>query len=444
MLSNTFCSSPWIHLRVLPNGNYNTCRWAANKNVSQNINQISLQEFYNGSEMSELRSELLDGKTPSICASCQYEDKHNKLSGRRKQLLKSAVTEADFDLKMRASPHYKHFKYSWENAGKSDYYPVDLQIDLGNICNSACIMCSPMYSSRLEKDYIKLNSLADDLFEFPVNSQSWTKNPELIDKFVEEIGQIPKLNYIHFLGGETLYDAAFYAICDKLIEKNLAKDIIVGTTTNATIYNEKIETYIKSFRQFHLGISIESVTNLNDYIRYPSKIESVLEIINKFSTLRKDNRLFLSLRITPNIFTIYEFDKLARYMIEYNISAESCNILNRPSVLRMELMPDDIRQETVERLKAVIDEYNLIKNSNLVNTRSNKTVDQNIANTIIEYYDFILNYSIPDNAEQERKNLIRFLNSFEHLRNNRIIDYAPRYTEFLRNYGYGDKKQATD
>jgi MoaA/NifB/PqqE/SkfB family radical SAM enzyme len=444
MLSNTFCSSPWIHLRVLPNGNYNTCRWAANKNVSQNIKQISLHEFYNGTDMSELRNELLDGKTPSICTSCQYEDKHGKLSGRRKQLLKSAVTETDFDLKMRASPHYKHFKYSWENAGKSDYHPVDLQIDLGNICNSACIMCSPMYSSRLESDYDKLSLLADDLFENPTHNKSWTRNPELIDKFVEEIGQIPNLNYIHFLGGETLYDAAFYKICDKLIEKNLAKDIIVGTTTNATIYNEKIETYIKSFRQFHLGISIESVTNLNDYIRYPSKIESVLDIINKFSTLRKDNRLFLSLRITPNIFTIYEFDKLARYMIEYNISAESCNILNRPSVLRMELMPNDIRQETVERLKAVINEYKLTKNSNLINTRSNKTVDQNIANTIIEYYDFILNYSIPDNAEKERKNLIRFLNSFEHLRNNRITDYAPRYTEFLRNYGYGDKKQATD
>ena len=440
MLSKTFCSSPWIHLRVLNNGNYNTCRWAANKTISKNIKEISLQEFYNGSEMSELRSELLAGKTPTICSSCQYEDKHGKLSGRHKQLLKSAVTEVDFDLKMRSSPHYKHFKYSWENLGKSDYNPVDLQIDLGNICNSACIMCSPMYSSRLEKDYTKLNVLADDLFEKPTYNQSWTRNPELIDKFVDELGQIPKLNYIHFLGGETLYDAAFYKICDKLIEKNLAKDIIVGTTTNGTIYNEKIETYIKNFRQFHLGISIESVTNLNDYIRYPSEIESVLDIINKFSALRKNNRLFLSLRITPNIFTIHEFDKLARYMIEYNISAESCNILNRPSVLRMELMPDDIRQETIARLKLVIDEYNLTKDSKLINMRSNETVDQNIANTIIEYYDFVANYNIPDNVEQDRKNLIRFLNSFEHLRSNRITDYAPRYTEFLKSYGYGDTK----
>ena len=59
---------------------------------------------------------------------------------------------------------------------------------------------------------------------------------------------------------------------NKLIEKDLAKYIIVGTTTNATIYSDELVNVIKSFKEFHLGVSIETVTDLNDYVRYPSKI----------------------------------------------------------------------------------------------------------------------------------------------------------------------------
>jgi sulfatase maturation enzyme AslB (radical SAM superfamily) len=314
--------------------------------------------------------------------------------------------------------------------------PVDLQIELGNTCNSACIMCVPEASSRLEQEYHKLHKINSSLFVKPKTYKSWTKDENLVKKFVQEIISIPKLRYIHFLGGETLYDESFYTICDQLVAHGIAKDIIVGTTTNGTIFNNRIQKFIENFKQFHLGISIESVTPLNDYVRWPGKIDSILPNIDKFLQLREANPgLFISLRITPNVFSIYDIDKLFVYMIENHVIAESCNILNNPQHLRMELMPNDIRNEVKEKLEKLIDYYEL-KKENIANIRRKDKIDQVTANVILDYYQFVSNYDVPDDVENLRRNLIDFIKSFEYLRDNSILDYAPRYEKFLRNYGY--------
>lgn len=392
-------------------------------------------EFYNSEIMRTLRLDLLNGQQPSGCQSCYYEESFGKLSGRKRQLLKSVVNVSDFELNMRASPHYDMFKHSYENNGNSTYMPVDLQIDLGNICNSACIMCKPHQSSKLFLDYKKLNKLNPSMFAAPEKYTSWTEDDELVDRFVDQMAELPNIGYIHFLGGETLYDRAFFKICDRLIETKLAANVIIGTTTNGTVYNEKIERYAKEFKQFHLGISIETVNSLNDYIRYPGKIDQILDNIAKFKDLRQHSNLIMSLRITPNIFTISEFDLMAEYMIENDIIAESCNILARPSVLRMELLPNDIKQETIEKLERVVEKYNLQK-QDIVNVRNPNISQRVISDVVLDYVNFLKNMKAPDDVEQERHRLVSFIKTFEQLRQNKITDYAPRYQDFLRTYGY--------
>jgi sulfatase maturation enzyme AslB (radical SAM superfamily) len=387
-------------------------------------------QFYNSDEMRTLRTQFLNGEKPKECAECYYQDAHDKLSGRIKQLNKSGIIQDHFDLSLFSSPHYKHFKYTQEHQGKSDYYPVDLQIDLGNTCNSACIMCHPSASSRLQQDYKKLHKI-NTMFENPRDFMPWVRDSNRVEQIAAELEQIPNIRYIHFLGGETLYDETFYTLCERLIEQGLSKNIIVGTTTNGTIYDHRIERLISEFKEFHLGISIESVTELNDYIRYPSKIGQVKDNIKKFLTLREQTNLHLALRITPNIFTVYELDQVFDFMIEHSITAESCNILSRPEQLKMELLPDDIRNEVIEKLSRFT-----VKQTNDVNIRRPDLTGTVIGNVIAEYQTFLQDYAVPENADESRFKLVEFLKAFETLRNNSIIDYAPRYTEFLRHYGY--------
>jgi sulfatase maturation enzyme AslB (radical SAM superfamily) len=436
MLKDTFCSSPWFHIRLTYNGDFIPCRWSAQTKTKHNLRNTNILQFYNSEQMRSLRTKLLNGEQPTECSTCYYEDSFNKLNGRQRQLLKSAINVNDFDRTIRSSPHYNLFVESNNNQGQSSYHPVDLQIDLGNLCNSSCIMCYPVASSRLTADYQKLNLVDSRLFPKPNNFTSWTRDPEMVNQFVNELSTFPSIRYIHFLGGETLYDESFYTICERLIEAGLSKNIIVGTTTNGTIYNQRLERIINEFAEFHLGISIESVTKLNDYIRYPSSIGEVLGNIDKFLALRNQaSQLKLQLRITPNIFSISEIDQVFRYMIEKNITAESCNILQDPPHLKMELMPWDIRDTIQSKLKELIKEYDLTK-SGIKNVRRSDLISKSIADLIVDYSTFIETYTVPDDCEELRKDLVQFLKAFESIRGNSILDYAPDYEKFLRSYGY--------
>lgn len=435
MLKKTFCSSPWFHVRLTYDGSFEKCRWAKNPEHTANIKNMSLLEYYDGEEMSRFRTQFLNGEAPRECETCYYQEEFGKLSGRQKQLLKSAIRTDDFTPSLMGSPHYTDFMYSHLAGGSVSRDPSDLQVDLGSLCNSACIMCEPRASSRLAQDYTKL-SKHSTLFIKPEPYKAWVDDQAAMDSFLSDLTTILTPRYIHLLGGETLYNQAFYKICDTLINARRSQNIIMGTTTNGTIYNEEIERIIPNFKEFHLGISIESVTPLNDYVRYPSDIKSILNNINRFLKLRDCYpSLYLTLRITPNLFTVYEIDQLFEYMIKNKITAEACNILYHPECLRMELMPADIRQETIEKLETLVSKYSLVRH-NIANIRNSHLINQVTADTVLEYLNFLKNYKEPENKSELHKQLVEFLKSFESIRNNCILDYVPRYKDFLRNIGY--------
>lgn len=436
-LRDNFCSSPWFHLRIDPTGNYLPCRWDFSGTAStHNVNNTSLTEYLNSDIMCQLRADLLQGTSPQTCRSCKYEDQNNKVSGRQRQLLKSGILETNFNKTFCSSPHWNNFEYSNNNQGLTLNEPVDLQIDLGNTCNSACIMCPPRYSSRATDDYHKLHKIAPEQFKEPIKQTNWTDDTKLVDKFIDELKNLKSIKYIHFLGGETFYIKSFYDICNRLIDAGMSKDIIMGTTTNCTVYDDRIEHIIRNFKQVHLGISIESVTNLNDYIRWPSKIDQCLANIKKFLDLREPG-LQISLRITPNIFSAWHLDSLFKFMIDNHVIAESCNILTDPACLRMELLPDDIRQEIIAKIDQVIAEHRLVDPVDIIiNRRREDLVDPVISSVIFEYRNFLLNYVEPSDIENQRQDLIKFLKAYEQVHNNNILDYLPNYEEFLRSYGY--------
>jgi len=437
MLKNTFCSSPWFHIGINPQGNYIPCRWDFSGTISEhNISNTSLTEYINSSLMKQFRLDLLDGKSVDTCKSCYYEDKNNKVSGRQRQLLKSAITVEIFDKSFCASPQYSDFEYSYNNQGKTQRQPIDLQLDLGSTCNSSCIMCGPIYSTKLANDYIKLHQIEPTLFEQPTILKNWSDDQKLVDKLVDELGNLP-IRYVHFLGGETLYLKSFYNICNRLIEQGTNKTVSLGTTTNCTVYSQELAKIITEFSNVHLGLSIESFHRINDYVRYPSTIDQCRSNIDKFLDLRAKTNLHLALRITPNILTIFHIDTVFRFMLDNQITAESCNILQEPSCLRIELLPQELADQILEKINDIISEYDLKENTEtIINRRNEQLIDPIIRDVIFEYKHFLETYKQPENVEEERYNLVKFLKAFESLRSNTILDYLPEYEEFLRQYNY--------
>jgi hypothetical protein len=442
LLRDNFCSSPWFHIRIDPAGNYLPCRWGdqweALANPTQcNINNTILSEYMNSDQMSQLRLQLLNGEVPKICKSCKYEEQHNKVNGRQRQLLKSAINLNTFEKSICASPHYTLFEHSLNNQGHTDYLPTDLQIDLGTTCNGACIMCSPKYSSKLAADYVKLNQIDPRLFVEVPSVKNWTDDPVLIERFINDISEIKNLKYIHFIGGETLYLKSFYTICNKLIELDLAKNISMGTTTNCSIYSDELEYIIKKFNHVHIGLSVECIHKLNDYVRWPAEIDTVVSNLEKFIALREQTGIHLSLRITPNVFTVFHLDTIFEFMIKHQITAESCDILREPTCLKIELLPKELAEIILTKINTIISKYQLIKSDQvIINRRSDSLVSPVISDVIFEYQRLLETYQAPTNVEEERHNLVKFVKAFESLRNNTILSYLPEYEEFLRSYGY--------
>jgi MoaA/NifB/PqqE/SkfB family radical SAM enzyme len=440
-MKNSFCPSPWFHNEVMNDGAFKECRWGKAQynpqtiNKQENISTMSLMQFHNSESMRQLRLDFLAGKKPDICVECYYQDSMGKLSPRKRQLLKAGILIDDFDLTMRASPMWDDFQYSADNAGATLMRPVDLQIDLGNVCNSACVMCSPAFSSKLVPEYKKLIKIEPEIFSFTPVARNWDLDPVNVKNLIDEMLDTDNIRYIHLLGGEPLFNETFYTICNALISAGKAKDIIMGTTTNGTLYDARIENVIKEFKEFHLGLSIETVTPMNDYFRYPGKIADIIGNVHRFLDLREHSNLQISLRITPNLFTAYDFDSLFDFMVENRVIAESCNILTDPRHLRMEILPDDIRNEITEKLRTTVNKYNF-KKTDTVNIRNKHFMDGVIATIAVEYLEFFEKFTAPVDVEESRRDLVKALRAFEISRGNSILDYAPRYEEFLRSYGY--------
>ena len=146
--------------------------------------------------------------------------------------------------------------------------------------------------------------------------------------------------------------------------------------------------------------------------------------------------LQISLRITPNILSIWHLDKLIEFMIENRVIAESCNILYDPPSLRMELLPNDLVKQIVDKLKKLVTKYNLIKPGQIINRRREDLVDPVISAVLFEYIEFLENFTAPVDVVEQRKNLVEFLKSFESIHDNNILEHLPEYEEFLRSSGY--------
>jgi len=440
-LNDNFCSSPWFHVRITPEGNYMPCRWASWDSYKfsdqYNVNNISIIDYMNSEQMNSFRKNLLDGKSSSLCEYCYYEESQNKISGRIKQLNKNAIKIEDFEKTFCSNSYWDNFLYSYNNQGQTKTQPIDLQIDLGNTCNSACIMCPPRWSSKSADTWEKLNLLDNKLFPTSKKFKNWSDDDFLVEKITNELNQIDNIKYIHFLGGETLFMKGFYNICERLIESGKSKTITLGTTTNCTVFDSKIEKIIKNFKEVHLGLSIETVVKSNNYIRWPSQINNVLDNIKNFLALREKSNLNLELRITPNILSVYHLDELFEFMISNNIIAESCNIMREPVCLRIELLPSDIKKTIINKIKKVIEKYNLHNTDDqIVNRRNPVNIAPVISKIIFEYLHFLENYEPLSDLEEERKNLVNWLTAYESVRGNKILDYLPEYEEFLRSIGY--------
>lgn len=426
MLEKTFCSSPWFHMRISSNGDLSYCRWAK-KQQGFNIKNTNPIDFFQ-KKMSYLRKDLLDGKKLGGCFDCYEMEKNDKISGRQKQLLKSSIFENSFQNSFVSSQLFEKFKESYKNNGDTDLYPVDWQIDLGNFCNSACIMCNPSSSSKLANEWFNLK-----LIEKKYNVSNWTDDNELLEKFINSLISIKNLRYLHFLGGETLITPGFEKILKSLVNTQIAKDTIIGFTTNLTVIPKNILNLISQFKNVHVGFSIETLDNLNDFIRWPSNIDTIKNNLETFIKLGKEKEWLMSIRSTPTFLSIGRIVPLYEFALKNHIGIESCNFLSEPEYLKINLLPKDLRTKIIEDMYKFLNTHKTHNENKILNVRNPSTIKDYICQDLESYINYLEHEPYNDS---QYKNFINFIKKIEDSRKLKLINFLPEYEKFFRSIGY--------
>jgi sulfatase maturation enzyme AslB (radical SAM superfamily) len=427
----TFCSSPWFHMRINNSGTYEPCRWMSKVadtrvNVVRNIKNMSPTTYFQ-TEMAPLRAELLQGQTPAICTDCHVMEQHGKPSGRQRQLLKVGVMEEYFEKSLASSPMRPSFDYSYLNQGHTTHEITDWQIDLGNYCNGACVFCHPESSSTLATEFKKLG-LIDQL-----PPPSWCNDPVLLDQFVDNLVSSTSLQYLHFLGGETVITPGFKQILSALINAGLSKQIIIGFTTNLTVWSDSTVELLKQFHQVNLGMSIETLTPVNDYVRYPSQQLDTKKILDQWVMIATEQDWLTQLRVTPTCLTVHDLTTVYDYAWQHNISVESCNFINRPKFLRIGVLPDIVREQIAGELKIWINNHAVDNGVQIVNTRDPNVTQVQIVQDAISYLNYLESTSDESNMLPK---LIEYLKLLESSRGNSVLTYLPQYEDLFRANGY--------
>lgn len=147
--ADTFCVLAWNHLQIAPNGTAKMC-CIAGEDIHDNKRPMSLyvdtyEDIWNSSYMQRARRLMAEGKRHPACMRCYQEEKS---VGESRRTIQNGAWLSNGKTREQLI----------ENARSAEWKVVDrpefLQLNMGNLCNLACRMCSSQYSSKIESDPI--------------------------------------------------------------------------------------------------------------------------------------------------------------------------------------------------------------------------------------------------------------------------------------------------
>lgn len=420
--NKNFCPSPWFHMRIQGDGHMDYCRWAIKTSDSKhNIKDTTVEDFFQ-KHMTDIRSSMLNGNAHPGCSQCQQMEEHSKVSGRQKQLIKVGVKLDRFEKSLASSPWLKVFSDS-----DCKQLPQDWQIDLGNYCNSACVFCSPRSSSKLAAEWKKIG------FIDTVPKSNWSEDESLLDLFINTVRKTKHIQYMHFIGGETLITPAFRKILEILIDLGINKTVTIGLTTNLTVWDNRIVNLLTQFNGVNLGVSIESFESINEYVRWPATMNVVNENLKKWVELSRQHNWLMQIRTTPTILTIDSLLSVYNYAWKNNIAIESCNFLTQPKYMKPSVMPLPHRLNIIKEMEEWVEKHSSDNTEVIVNTRNPSVARDQIVQDLQSYLNYLK--TEPDESHLLPE-LMDFLKKIESNRGNKILNYIPKYEELFRSVGY--------
>lgn len=354
-----FCNAPWYELQIYWDGSLGFCCQADHKLYPEvdsqryNVQNMSIREWFDSNPMRQARMNMFGNKSNSICSRCYHEETYSETSRRHRCNQKSVIfTKTNFSQSYKQSPGYTTFETSRNMDGAYHGMPIDLHIDLGNYCNLTCKMCNPQASSSIASQYVKWAIKDADQYI----GTDWTRNNAVWNRVLEELAEIPNLDNVHFMGGETLITKRFEDFVDFMIAKDKL-NLNFSFVTNGTVFNERLLSKLKKFNRVGIEVSIETTTLHNQYQRQGTDTELVLSNIDRYLEHCNGHNITLTVRPAVSLLTIGSYYTLLKYCLDRDLVVKAL-IVTDPSYLDVRILPDHVRARYKKYYEQLFEEYN--------------------------------------------------------------------------------------
>lgn len=344
------------------------------------------------------------------------------MSRRVRSNQKSVIFTQAFDDSFEQSPGRRHFDIS----GETNTHPIDIHVDLGNYCNLACKMCGAQSSSAIAVQEVKWGIESSRAYV----GTDWTQDVAVWQSFKQQLLDIPKLNNIHFMGGETLLTNRFEDLVDWLIEHNRF-EVCLSFVTNGTVYKPALMAKLQRFRRVGIEISIETVDEHNAYQRQGTDTSVVLGNIDQYTKL--GNTVEVCLRPAVSALTIGYHAGLVEYALNKNLNIKSL-LVTSPEFLNPEILPKPVKTKYLQTYTQLADQLRG-HSSKDYNAMNPKQVNKNLAQHV-ETCMTLLSTDTPADSEQQLKAMVDHCRRWDQIYGFDARTLYPELTEVWDQYAY--------
>ena len=427
---NIFCNTPWYELQIYWDGGLGICCQESRRLYSDseryNIKETSIADWFNSEPVRKFRLDILGNQGTDACSRCYNEEKYSGSSRRHRSNQKSVIfTKTAFDQSYQQSPGYDHFEYSKKNNGHTLTLPIDMHIDLGNYCNLACKMCHSKASSKIATQYVKWGY--DDHRQYL--GSDWTKDKVVWQRFLNELLDIPKLNNIHFMGGETLLTRQFEEFIDFMI-LHKKFDLSFSFVTNGTVFNPVLLEKLKKFKRVGIEVSIETTTIHNEYIRQGTDNNLVLANIDQYLKHSTD-QLSVTIRPAISALSIGYYDSLIKYSMNKKLLIKSL-LVNTPTYLNPNVLPIGVKKKYLEKYYGLLDNFKDID----INNDYNESDPNNYLQSNLNQIKQVISLLEDQENNNQFKELVMNCQKWDREFKFNALELYPELSNEFKKYGY--------
>ncbi len=378
MKKNWYCSLPWTGFSNDPDGKVRPCCIYKGHITDEQgnpyyVQTTSVKDIFSSKYMKSLRQQFRNGEKPAGCETCIKDEEHNFKSKRATYL--EFLTEKD-----------KIFK-------SEPIFPTEYQMILSNACNLKCRSCTPSHSNLWQAEHKIL--FGNSGYNTP-HGQAGNQESVLWKDRNEWISSVRRLEIV---GGEPFYIKQWKELWKEMIDNGYSKNIDMDMSTNCNIYDQEcLEMIIKGFKRVGIGLSIDGLDEVYDYLRHPGKWKNVKEnIISYYNLTRSHNKNFnISYTHTVSWVNAWYLPEFHQWVRDNTPGVYVWNnVVHYPSHMSLYMLPADIKIKIIEKWK----KFNWLEYTDSINGLINfMNSEQPSDETIREKYS---KFKIHDNFRNE-------------------------------------------